>query len=166
MATMTAAFEFDEHDSGYGYGWGSYPPHHRRHPVDCQVRPFPNEQVILWRKPEIDNSRLLRRADPRIGEACWKLFSATALLVVLIVGLLLPNAYSRLSDIQMEQLRQRNHTLIEEKRRLEIQQAELTSYDRLDKLAIERGMEDPSTARVHHLGAEVPGSYFAGNPAR
>jgi len=119
--------------------------------VDPQVRAFPNEDILFWRKPSIDNGRVVRQADPKVWEACWRFFSAASVVVVVVVGLLLPNAYGLLSGIRLQQLQDTNDKLREEKKRLELVESRLTSPERLEELSLDLELEPVTPERVHYL---------------
>ena len=59
---------------------------------DSFVRALPNEDVCLWIKT-IDNSRVVRHADPKVRNACWRFIGIASVVVLLVVGQLLPAAY-------------------------------------------------------------------------
>lgn len=120
-------------------------------PSQCHLRPFPNEDILLWSKPDIDNSRVVRQNDPQAVRDCWKSLSAAAAVVLLAVGLLLPKAYGLISGMQLEQLRDR-HAFLEEQRRLTaLEESRLTSPERLEQLAAEFGFGEPTPERVLRL---------------
>jgi len=149
MATMSAAVPRQEYgrpgfEPEYGF------PRHRA--VPPQVRAFPNEDVYFWRKG-VDNSRVARQGDPRIWETCWRFFSAMTLMVVLAVGLLLPNAINLLSGIQLHRLRGENAVLRDQQRQLELQESRLLTPERLEHLAGRYGMKDAQPGMVVHLYA-------------
>jgi hypothetical protein len=125
-------------------------------PSQCQVRPFPNEDILFWAKPEIDNGRVVRQHDPKAMTDCWKSFSAAAAVVVLAVGLLLPKAYGLISGMQLEQLRQRNAELRERERVVALEEGRLTSPDRIEKMARDFGFEPPSPQRMARLMDQSP----------
>ena len=49
----------------------------------------PNEDVYLYVK-HIDNSRVLREADPAARKTCWRLIGSSFAFAVLVIALLLP----------------------------------------------------------------------------
>ncbi len=137
------------------YDAGSYEPDpygmaRRPDEVPAELRPFPNEDLGFWIKP-IDNSRRVRQDDPGLAEACWRFFSATALVVVVVVGLLAPSAYSVLSGFRLERLKEANVALHSEVRRLELKHSKLTSPARLEELARRYDFVDAPRERVIRL---------------
>ena len=120
-------------------------------PSQCQVRTFPNEDILFWTKPGIDNGRVVRQDDPGAVSNCWKSFSAAAAVVVLAVGLLLPKALGLISGMEIEQLRQRNAELHEQARVVALEESRVTSPDRVEKMARDFGFQPPSPERMARL---------------
>jgi hypothetical protein len=120
-------------------------------PSQCLVRAFPNEDISLWTKPEIDNGRVVRQNDPKAVSDCWKSLSAAAAVVLLAVGLLLPKAYGLISGMQLEQLRQRQVDLQERLRVVTLDENRVASPERIEKLAMEFGFRPPTAERVARL---------------
>jgi hypothetical protein len=135
-------------------------------PSQCQIRTFPNEDILFWSKPEIDNGRVVRQQDPNAVTDCWKGFSAAVAVVVLAVGLLLPKAYGLISGMQLEQLRQQNAELRERERVVALEEGRLTNPERIEKMARDFGFEPPSPERMARLengGASGDGFRNASN---
>jgi hypothetical protein len=100
---------------------------------------------------EIDNSRVVRQSEPGMAETCWRFVTATALVAIVVVGLLAPNAYSVLNGFQLEQLKQRRLELEAAQRTLAAETSSLTSPKRMHELADELGFIDPPIDRVIRL---------------
>src|SRR5262245_31988616 len=81
------------------------------------LRPFANEDIFFFVK-RLDNSRVVRQADPRVRGACWKTIGSVGAAALLLISVLLPSAYGLLAGYQIQALK-------EEARRLESQQASL-----------------------------------------
>lgn len=127
-------------------------------PSQCTVRPFPNEDILFWSKPGIDNNRVIRQHDPRAVSDCWKGLSAAVAVVLLAVGLLLPKAYGLISGMQLEQLRQHNAELLERERVTALEESRLTSPDKIEKMAHDFGFQPPTAERMARLtGDGLPG---------
>ena len=114
------------------------------------VRPFANEDIFFHVK-RIDNSRVIRAADPQAREACWKLIGSVVAAAVLLIAVLLPGAYSLLAGYQIETLRQDAHKLVNERASLELQEAELLSPARMEELARAQQFVDPPPETVVYL---------------
>ena len=80
-----------------------------------EVPAFPNEDVYLYVK-HIDNSRVLREADPAARKVCWRLIGSSFAFAVLVIALLLPSLNRLMAGYKMEALRQ-------ERQRLELDRA-------------------------------------------
>ena len=133
-------------------------------PSQCQIRAFPNEDILLWTKPEIDNGRVVRQDDPQAVTDCWKSFSAAAAVVVLAVGLLLPKAYGLITGMQIERLRERAAELREQDHAVTLELSRLTTPERIEKMAIDRGFRPPTVERMARLsGAPADGAENASN---
>src|ERR1039457_1822786 len=60
------------------------------------LRTLPHEDVFLYCK-KIDNSRLVREADPESRGKCWSAIGAACLALALLTGVLVPGAASTLA---------------------------------------------------------------------
>ncbi|MEZ5357070.1 MAG: hypothetical protein R2762_30890 [Bryobacteraceae bacterium] len=118
--------------------------------VPAELRAFPNEDLGFWIK-SIDNSKRVRQDDPGLAEACWRFFSATALVVVVLVGLLAPSAYGVLNGFRLQRLQEHNKALKSDLRRLELKHSTLTSPARLEELARRYDFVDAPRERVIRL---------------
>ena len=125
-----------------------------------RLRPLPFDNVLFYSKP-IDNSRLVRAADPRARGACWSAVGAAALLLVLFAGTLAPNLACRLEGYRLEALKGEERRLLDERRTLELQEAELLSPDRLQQVAERQNLVAPRAGQVVHLDGNKPDGAFA-----
>jgi hypothetical protein len=115
-----------------------------------RVRNFANEDIYFFVK-RIDNSGVVREADPQARGTCWKLIGSVVAAVVLLVGVLLPGAYSLLAGYQIQALRQEAQRLTTEQASLELQEAQLVSPARMEELAKEQQFIDPPAQKVVYL---------------
>jgi hypothetical protein len=115
-----------------------------------QLRSLPQDQVFFFSK-KIDNSRLVREADPQGKSACWSAIGVASLAVVALAGVLLPGALTTISGYRLESLRAEERRLVDERRSLDLQEAELLSPGRLDRLARSQNMVTPKSDQVYHL---------------
>lgn len=115
-----------------------------------QLRTLPHEDVYLYCK-KIDNSRLVREADPESRGKCWSAIGVACLALALLTGVLVPGAASTLAGYRIEVLRDEAHRLANEQRALELKQAELLSPQRLEKLAEKQNLVTPLSSQVVHL---------------
>jgi hypothetical protein len=114
------------------------------------LRTLPHEDVFFYCK-KIDNSRLVREADPESRGKCWSAIGAACLALALLTCVLAPGAASTLDGYRIEVLRAEANNLADERRALELQQAELLSPQRLEKLAQKQNLVTPLSSQVVHL---------------
>ena len=130
-------------------------PRHRTQ--DEPVRAFPNEDIYFFVK-RIDNSRVVREADPQARKACWQLIGSLAVAVVLLILVLMPSAYGLLFGYQVQSLRQERQRLVTEQASLEVQESRLVSPARMEELAREQQFVDPAPQKVVYLDNHDGGS--------
>lgn len=116
-----------------------------------QLRQFPNERIHLHVK-RIDNTRVVRQIDPSAHGTCWRMIGGACLGALLLIGLLLPSAWSLLAGYQMQNLRQEQERLRNELAVLELQEARLLSPERLEELARIQQFIDPEPGKMIFLG--------------
>jgi hypothetical protein len=125
-----------------------------------RLRPLPFDNVLFFSK-SIDNSRLERAADPKARSACWSAVGAAAVLLVLLTGTLVPTLAGRLEGYRLEALKGEERRLLDERRTLELQEAELLSPDRLQQMAVRQNLVAPQAGQVVHLDGNKPDGAFA-----
>ena len=118
-----------------------------------QLRALPQEDVLFYCK-KIDNSRLVREADPQARGACWSDIGAACVLMVVLTSILVPNVASTLAGYKLQALRVEERQLLDEKRMLELEEAQLLSPQRLEKLAQGQNLVAPSSGQVVRLNAK------------
>jgi hypothetical protein len=161
MATLASWYE-DETEAG---SHGSAEGKESRSTGDPhRLRAFPGEDVCFWVKT-IDNSKVVRPADPQLLEACWRFISVASLVVILVVGLLLPHAYGMLAGYKLHKLQKEHETLLREREALELDETRLLSPQRLEELAALQAYVDPPPEKVVYLGPQDDRS-LAMNAAR
>ena len=111
---------------------------------------FPNEDVYLYVK-RIDNSRVVREADPAARKVCWRLIGSSFAFAVLVIGLLLPSLNSLMAGYKLEALRQERQRLDLDRAALELQETKLLSPARLEELARMQRFVDPAPEAVVYL---------------
>ncbi len=123
-----------------------------------KLRALPNDDVYFYVK-RIDNSRVVRQADPRAKGQCVSAIAATCVLALLAGSVMAPKLGSVLAGYKIQQLRQERATLHEEKRALEVEEAVLISPSRLDELAQKQKLNRPGYGQVVHLQPSGEGAY-------
>ena len=121
--------------------------------VNAAVRPFANEDIFFHVK-RIDNSRVVRAADPQARQVCWKMIGSMVAAAVLLIAVLLPGAYSLLAGFQIQALRQETSRLVNEQASLELKEAELLSPARMQELARDQQFVDPPSMKVVYLDGQ------------
>jgi len=115
-----------------------------------KLRTLPNEDVYFFSK-RIDNSRVVRQADPRSRSRDWKLIGGAGVAAAALIGVLLPSAYGYMAGYQISRLQQENRRLATERSRLELEEAKLVSAERLQQLADLQKFVDPASDRTVYL---------------
>ncbi len=125
-----------------------------------QLRALPNDDIYFYSK-KIDNSRVIRQADPGARGECWSAVGAAAILLVLGGSIIAPHVGSVLAGYKLEALKQERQTLIDQKRDLEVKEAGLLSPARLNALAQTRKLTSPASDQVIHLDTDTIDSSVA-----
>jgi len=120
------------------------------------LRALPHEDVIFYSK-KIDNSRLVREPDPRARGACWSAIGAAAVVLALLTSVLAPSVANTLAGYKLESLRAEQRRLLNERRVLDLQEAELLRPDRLEALAKGQNLVTPANGQVTHLEGKGEG---------
>ena len=118
-----------------------------------QLRPFANEDILFYVK-RIDNSRVVRAADPAARGRCWKLIGSTVGAAVLLIGVLLPSAYGLMAGFQIQALLKEGQKLSADEATLEIREAQLLSPARIQELARQQQFVDPPPSSVQYLDGQ------------
>jgi hypothetical protein len=116
----------------------------------ARLRAFANEDILFYVK-RIDNSRVVRAADPAARGRCWKLIGSVVGATVLLIGVLLPSAYGLMAGYQIQSLRQEGQRLSTDQASLELREAQLLSPARIQELARQQQFADPEPAKVLYL---------------
>jgi len=117
------------------------------------VRAFANEDIYFFVK-RIDNSRVVRQADPQAGGVCWKMIGSVGAAALLLIGVLLPSAYGLLAGYQIQSLREESRRLAGQQASLELQEAKLLSPERMEELARIQQFIDPAPQKVVYLDSK------------
>jgi hypothetical protein len=159
MATLPAFLKKDEASAGDSRGSDAASRTNRMRAVrdPFQLRALPHEHLFLYNK-RIDNSRLVREADPKSRGACWSAIGAACVLAVLLTSAFAPSVATTIAGYKLEALRTEERRLLEEHRGLDLQEAELLSPARLDQLARENNLVAPSSGQVFHLEGKPQGA--------
>ena len=115
-----------------------------------KLRALPNEDVYFFVK-RIDNSRVVRQADPRAQTRGFRLIGGAVAAAVLLISTLLPSAYGLMAGYKLHNLQQENQRLAIERATLELEEATLVSPERLLEIAKMQRFIDPAPETVVHL---------------
>lgn len=126
------------------------------------LRALPNDSVYFYSK-KIDNSRIVRQADPNARGECWSAVGAAAVLLMIGASIIAPHVGSVLAGYKLESLKQERQTLLDQKRALEVTEAGLLSPERLNDLARARSLGTPAANQVVHLDTAASEGSFARN---
>jgi hypothetical protein len=124
------------------------------------LRALPNDGIYFYSK-KIDNSRIVRQADPEARGECWSAVGAAGVLLMLGASIIAPHVGSVLAGYKIEALKQEQQTLVDQKRDLEVKEAGLLSPERLNDLAQLRKLGSPAADQVIHLDASPVDGNFA-----
>ncbi len=145
MATLTIAF-----NRLFARGAGLAEDAARELDQGSRLRPFANEDIYFYIK-RIDNSDVVRQADPAAGEACWRMIGSVVAAAVLMVGVLMPGAYGLLAGYKVQSLQQEGLRLEAERAELQLQEAALVSPAHMEELARMQRFIDPAPERIVYL---------------
>jgi len=130
----------------------------------CLLRPLPNDAIYFYSK-KIDNSRVVRQADPEARGECWGAVGAAGVLLMLGASIIAPHVGSVLAGYKLEALKQERQSLLDQKRDLDVREAGLLSPARLNELARVRSLGSPAPDQVIHLDTPAVEGSFARNQA-
>lgn len=116
------------------------------------VRGIPNEDIYLFVKA-VDNSGVVREADPRARGAAWRLLLSGGAIVTLLIGVLLPGAYGRIAGYQIENLKKEHERLLTENAALQLREGAILTPARMQILAERQKLVDPGPQKFVYLGS-------------
>src|ERR1019366_7126121 len=108
---------------------GVYPQTARAQADPCLLRGLPNDGIYFYSK-KIDNSRIVRQADPEARGECWSAVGAAGVLLMLGASIIAPHVGSVLAGYKLEALKTERQSLLDQRRDLEVRVAGLLSPER------------------------------------
>jgi hypothetical protein len=126
------------------------------------LRGLPNDSVFFYSK-KIDNSRLVRQADPGASDECWSAVGAGALLLMLGVSIVAPHVALVRAGYQLEAAKAERQVLLDQRRELQVREAGLLSPGRLNEIAKEHNLTSPLSSQIVHLDGQNPQGNLASN---
>lgn len=136
-----------------------------RREVRTRVRPFANEDIYFYVK-HIDNSAVVRQADPDGQRASWKMIVTAAMAAGVMVAVLMPEGYSLLAGYRVKQLKKENARLVLEQGALRIEEAALLTPERMLELAKQQHFVDPPAERIVYLNDQTDVEFASALPGR
>jgi Cell division protein FtsL len=115
-----------------------------------RLRPIPNEDVYLFVK-RIDNSMVVRAADPAARRTRSRTVATGFIAALLIISGLVPAAYNTMAGFTINDLRQEQERLKQQEAQLDMSEAKLLNYARLEQLAKSLKMVEPVPQQVQIL---------------
>jgi hypothetical protein len=122
----------------------------RRADASARIRAFANEDILFYVK-RIDNSGVVRQADPHARARCMKMAGSVFAAAVLLIFILLPSAYGLLAGYKIQSLKQESERLSAARASLELEESQLLSPARMEQLAREQQFVDPAPQKVVYL---------------
>ena len=115
-----------------------------------QLRGLPNDDVYFYCK-RIDNSRLVRQADPQAKGQCWSAIGAACVIAALLGTAMAPKAATVLAGYKLQSLKQERTELLDERKSIEVDEARLLSPAAMDRLATNSKLGTPSSGQIVRL---------------
>ena len=120
----------------------------------CRLRPVANEDVYLFIK-RIDNSAVVRAVDPAARKASLRAVATGFTLAILVIAGLFPAAYNTMEGYHIQQLRQEQEQLKQERAGLDLVEAKLLSPENLNRMAESLKLVDPAPQQVQYLDGNI-----------
>jgi hypothetical protein len=114
------------------------------------LRSLPHEDILLFCK-KIDNSRLVREPDPQSRGTCWSVIGAASVVLLIVTSASAPYVASTIAGYKLETLRSEERRLLDERRNLDLQEAERVSPERLDQIAKDKHLFPPAAGQMVRL---------------
>ncbi len=130
-----------------------------------QLRPLPSEDVYLYIK-KIDNSRLVREADPAAFRRAVQAGAKGAGIAALLILLVMPRALEVVAGYRIHALAADHARLVNETAVVDLEEARLRSPDRLHQLARSLRLVNPDPKSVVVLNSAKNESALAMNVTR
>lgn len=115
-----------------------------------RLRPIANEDVYLFVK-RIDNTGVVRAVDMAALRARSRSMITGFIAAMLVIAGLAPAAYNTTAGFTLQHLRAERVQLKQEKARVDTAEAQLVSLDRLQQLAKNLKMSEPTPQQVQTL---------------
>ena len=120
----------------------------------CRLRPIANEDVYLFVK-RIDNSAVVRAADPAARRTRSRSVALGFAAAILVIAGLVPAAYNTMAGFTLQNLRQEQDRLKQQRALLDVEEAKLLSPERLEQLAKSLNMMEPVAQQIQYLDGKT-----------
>jgi hypothetical protein len=127
------------------------------------LRPLPGEDIFLYAK-HIDNTRVVRQADPRARGAALSAAGVMCVLAVFLTCSVAPRVANYFAGYRVEALRQERQQLVDENMVLDVEMAKLMRLDRLEELARRHNLVPPKPGQTFDLEPNGDGSLASLEP--
>jgi cell division protein FtsL len=107
---------------------------------------------------KIDNTRLVREPDPKATRTSWNIIGAAGIAVMALGVVMAAQVAGTMEGYKLESLRAEEQRLLDERRALDLQEAQLLSPERLEKLAKGQTLVTPAANQVFHLDTRPDGA--------
>ena len=134
-------------------------------PDSFKLRPLPSEDVYFFTK-KIDNSRVVREADPAAHRRALQAGVKGMAVVVVLILLLMPRALEMVAGYRIHALAADHARLANQKAALSLEEAKLESPQRLQQLAGQLRLVNPDPKHVVMLNSAKTDSALAMNVGR
>ena len=124
-----------------------------------RLRELPNEDLYFYGPKPIDNSRLVRAADPHQNGRDFSAIGAFSAVAVVVITLLAPSVGGLMANWQIADLEREQSRLINLNRTVEAEVAQRESEENLMQLADRFGMQPPSAGQVIDLTRAEEGEF-------
>jgi len=118
-----------------------------------RLRPIANEDVYLFVK-RIDNTTVVRAADPAGRRARNRTVGTGFIAVVLVIAGLVPAAYNTMAGFTLQSLRQEQEQLKQQAAQLSFEEEKLLNPARLEKLGESLNMAEPLPQHTQFLNGK------------
>jgi len=117
------------------------------------LRDLPCEDVYFFNK-SIDNTRIVREADPKARQDCWMSIGAACVVVAVLTTVAAPGVYSTIAGYKLQSLLQEQQRLLDERKVLEVKEARLLNPAHLEELARGKNLTTPAPGQVVRLDSK------------
>ena len=115
-----------------------------------KLRALPNDDIYFFTK-RVDNTGLVRQADPKARGECWKAIGAACVLACLLGGVMTPHITGTLAGYKLQTLKAEHQALLDKRHLLDSEEAALLSTTHLNRLAEQGQLASPKADQVVHL---------------